>query len=131
MGHDLYHFSDGPGGPVALLRQTLRLLEQLTPGERLGIRGQSAEPPRPPCEDLHDDCGAWAELDECSANPEFMLDSCALSCGACTATSEEAASMTRDSMLCERNGRTTACCGDDVCDGPETRALCPEDCAAG
>eukprot|EP00927_Polykrikos_kofoidii_P059398 TRINITY_DN54557_c0_g1_i1.p1 TRINITY_DN54557_c0_g1~~TRINITY_DN54557_c0_g1_i1.p1 ORF type:complete len:620 (-),score=103.38 TRINITY_DN54557_c0_g1_i1:302-2089(-) len=36
------------------------------------------------CNDEDEFCGFWAAEGECTANPEFMLSSCRLSCGACT-----------------------------------------------
>merc|ERR1712110_325325 len=38
-----------------------------------------------PCEDAHSGCGSWADGGECSKNPSFMKDSCAESCGFCSA----------------------------------------------
>jgi prolyl 4-hydroxylase len=35
------------------------------------------------CVDKHEKCGFWAEHDECNANPEYMLENCALSCKNC------------------------------------------------
>ena len=36
------------------------------------------------CADTSRECGDWAELGECEANPEFMLHSCKRSCGVCS-----------------------------------------------
>ena len=37
-------------------------------------------------EDLHHNCRAWAEAGECTANPNYMLQSCAESCTKVMAT---------------------------------------------
>lgn len=36
------------------------------------------------CKDEHENCGFWAEKGECTNNPNYMLKSCAKSCGSCT-----------------------------------------------
>ena len=36
-----------------------------------------------PCEDLNDNCQAWARKGECSKNPGFMMNNCRSSCGTC------------------------------------------------
>lgn len=38
-----------------------------------------------PCQDLQPDCPLWATQGECNNNPNYMLGSCARSCGTCTA----------------------------------------------
>jgi len=35
------------------------------------------------CMDSHDNCAMWAASDECSANPEWMLENCKKSCDQC------------------------------------------------
>ena len=35
------------------------------------------------CKDLDDACATWAKSGECQANPEYMRDTCARSCGIC------------------------------------------------
>jgi hypothetical protein len=36
-----------------------------------------------PCHDSHVDCEFWASIGECDVNPNYMLNSCAKSCGVC------------------------------------------------
>ncbi|GFH47282.1 hypothetical protein CTEN210_03757 [Chaetoceros tenuissimus] len=52
-----------------------------TPGEfydhSLEVKGRAT------CKDAHDSCPHWAAKDECKANPEYMLNNCARSCGVC------------------------------------------------
>merc|ERR1719188_2384085 len=43
-----------------------------------------APQPTPSCSDLNQNCGNWAASGECEANPSYMLESCAASCGVCT-----------------------------------------------
>ncbi|GFH47281.1 hypothetical protein CTEN210_03756 [Chaetoceros tenuissimus] len=40
------------------------------------------------CKDDHDSCPHWAAIDECKANPEYMLSHCARSCGVCKEITE-------------------------------------------
>ena len=40
-------------------------------------------PPDPSCTDIDPSCAAWAASGECTKNPGFMFQSCALSCGSC------------------------------------------------
>ncbi|KAI8485972.1 hypothetical protein Bbelb_362930 [Branchiostoma belcheri] len=35
------------------------------------------------CRDSNSNCGNWASIGECDANPDYMLDECAQSCGLC------------------------------------------------
>ncbi|CAH1257391.1 ASTL [Branchiostoma lanceolatum] len=37
----------------------------------------------PVCEDEHASCSHWADIGECQANPNYMLNHCQLSCGVC------------------------------------------------
>ena len=41
------------------------------------------------CEDNHEKCSSWAEMDECEANPDYMLRSCRRSCMECPDQAEE------------------------------------------
>eukprot|EP00658_Telonema_sp_P-2_P052646 TRINITY_DN4087_c0_g1_i3.p1 TRINITY_DN4087_c0_g1~~TRINITY_DN4087_c0_g1_i3.p1 ORF type:complete len:319 (-),score=46.78 TRINITY_DN4087_c0_g1_i3:147-1103(-) len=56
-------FSSKPAGPVL---------------EPLGANGRPIA-----CMDGHADCRIWAEQGECSANPSYMITSCAKSCHTC------------------------------------------------
>jgi len=40
----------------------------------------------PRCDDLREECGLWADEGECTANPGYMSENCALSCGECLPT---------------------------------------------
>lgn len=40
------------------------------------------------CKDLDADCGAWKDEGECDANPDYMYEACAASCGKCGASKE-------------------------------------------
>jgi hypothetical protein len=35
------------------------------------------------CENKHPECQKWADIGECTANPGYMLVSCAVSCKSC------------------------------------------------
>ena len=36
------------------------------------------------CKDTHANCHGWAEQNECSKNPGYMMDACPLSCMKCS-----------------------------------------------
>ena len=48
-------------------------------------RGPPTTPEEHPCQDHEHDCIAWAHHGECEANPGYMLEHCAYSCGVCKA----------------------------------------------
>ena len=50
----------------------------------VGMDTFRADAPPSWCRDLHDSCEGWAQLGECTANPEWMEAECARSCGTCT-----------------------------------------------
>jgi len=41
------------------------------------------------CADAHQQCGRWAARGECSTNPDYMHQSCRLSCGLCQPCADE------------------------------------------
>ena len=51
--------------------------------------GQSWHGLRERCEDLEEQCGAWAARGECWNNPVYMRSQCRLSCGMCSALDPE------------------------------------------
>eukprot|EP00965_Chrysotila_dentata_P199597 6179483-Pleurochrysis_carterae.AAC.2 len=52
--------------------------------ERIISTGQ-ATPLQAKCQDARVECEGWAAQGECQANPAYMTQECALSCGACCA----------------------------------------------
>jgi len=45
-------------------------------------------PPPGPCSDENPSCADWAAGGACQTNPGFMLESCPLSCGVCSPTTQ-------------------------------------------
>jgi len=56
------------------------------------------------CRDLNPSCGEWQRAGQCSANPQFMLMNCRLSCGEC---SEKASS--GSAVLCTNSSPESDC----------------------
>ena len=48
-----------------------------------GCRASCASCESEACHNKHDSCRAWAEQGECSANTDFMLQTCPFACGVC------------------------------------------------
>ena len=49
----------------------------------MGCRASCASCESEACHNKHDSCRAWAEQGECSANTDFMLQTCPFACGVC------------------------------------------------
>ncbi|XP_035673678.1 neurogenic locus notch homolog protein 1-like isoform X1 [Branchiostoma floridae] len=49
---------------------------------------------RPGCSDNNQNCVFWASIGECDANPNYMLETCPLSCNVCEGDGEDAAILT-------------------------------------
>lgn len=47
------------------------------------------------CPDLYDRCPEWAANDECTINPEWMLNNCPKSCQSCSLTPQQKEEVTR------------------------------------